>query len=109
MPPSVSVLLLDETNDLFVSSVSVWEIASKHQLGKLPLAVEPKEWISKITADIDAGALPFTAAHALMVSSLAPVHRDPFDRMLICQAKVEGLTILTADEAIRQYDVPILW
>ena len=109
LPKRIADFLLDEANALFVSSVSVWEISSKHGLGKLPLAAPPAEWLSRVIPDLDATVLPFTMSHALAVQDLDVIHRDPFDRMLICQARVEGLTLITADEFVRQYDVRTLW
>lgn len=96
-------------NELFVSSVSAWEIAVKHSLDKLPLPKPPDEFVRQVMRDLIARPLPFAQEHALAARHLPWHHRDPFDRMLLCQAKVEGLTLVTADEAIRQYGVPTLW
>lgn len=109
LPQRVADLLLDESNALFVSAISAWEIASKHRLGKLPLAAPPEEWLRNVIGDLRALILPFTMAHALAIHDLPLIHCDPFDRMLICQARVEGMTIITSDDLVRQYDVPTLW
>jgi PIN domain nuclease of toxin-antitoxin system len=90
---------------LAVSAVSVWEIAIKRSIGKLPA---PDDVIERIE---EAGAklLTITAQHAYATASLPLHHRDPFDRLLIAQAKLEGCAIVTADHAFPAYDVPIVW
>ena len=91
-------------NGVFVSAVSFLEIAIKEALGKLDA---PPDLAGCLEACRFA-ELPLTVAHAGALRSLPPVHRDPFDRALIAQAKAEGLTLVTRDATIRRYDVPLL-
>ena len=100
--------LLDPRSRLFVSAVSVWEIVIKHALGKLALARSPQTLVPEMIAATQAAELPITHAHALRVARLPRHHADPFDRMLIAQAQVELLTIVTADQRFSAYDVEVL-
>ena len=90
---------------VLVSAVSAWEIAIKLSLGKLRLA-GPFAWM---VDDSGFTALPVTFAHAEQLAALPRHHGDPFDRMLIAQAKVEGATLLTHDRTFEPYDVPVIW
>ncbi|MEH3052459.1 MAG: type II toxin-antitoxin system VapC family toxin [Patulibacter minatonensis] len=98
-------LLSDGENPVAVSAVSVWEIAIKRSVGKLTL---PDGWSRALTR-LDFAPLPITAMHAEQVERLPWHHRDPFDRLLIAQAQVEGQTIVTADADIPRYDVATVW
>lgn len=109
VPPPTLETLGDPRNDLFVSSISVWEIAAKYALGKLPIPVPPATFAERILVDFIAKPLAFEARHAELVVDLPLLHKDPFDRMLICQALEEGMTLVTADTEIRRYNVPTLW
>jgi PIN domain nuclease of toxin-antitoxin system len=101
--------LLDKTNTLHVSHVSVWEVAIKASIGKLPeFYGGVKAFLSKLE-EMPIVLLPITLWHIEMVETLPFHHRDPFDRLLIAAAKVEGMTILTADDNVRKYDVPWIW
>ena len=103
--PQAAALVSDTGNDLLLSAASSWEIAIKHALGKLRLPVPPREYVPSRMQASGTGALPITHAHALHVAALPPHHRDPFDRMLVAQASVESIPILTADAQIGRYDV----
>lgn len=94
--------------ELFLSAASSWEIAIKYSLGKLKLPSEPAELIPRWLAETRTVPLPIEHSHALHVAKLPPHHRDPFDRMLIAQARIEGLPILTADQQFSAYDVELL-
>lgn len=95
-------------NDLLLSAASVWEIAIKHSLGRLRLPMEPAEYVPSRLAMTRTAPLAIHHAHALRVGQLPPHHRDPFDRMLVAQAQIEGLAILTSDPQLARYDVDIL-
>jgi PIN domain nuclease of toxin-antitoxin system len=95
--------------DFYFSAVSSWEIAIKWALGKLPLPEPPERYIPKQMAVQRIRPLPITHVHALAVSQLPPHHTDPFDRLLIAQAQVEEMVILTADRAFQPYRVEIVW
>lgn len=99
----------DRANALFLSAASVWEILSKHVTGKVRLADDPTKLIAGERERLGITSLAFDESAALHVTRLPMIHKDPFDRMLICQAIVHGLTILTPDEAIRRYPVRTLW
>jgi PIN domain nuclease of toxin-antitoxin system len=94
----------DARNDVFVSAASAWEIAIKRALGRL----EAPDDLGDAIEAVGFAELPITIGHALAVERLVRHHRDPFDRMLIAQALVEGLTIVTRDARFEPYGVPIL-
>lgn len=98
----------DERTVLLLSAASSWEIAIKHQLGKLPLPESPERYVPSRMRAISAQALAIEHSHALAVAALPPLHRDPFDRLIVAQAGMLGLTILTADAAVAQYPVATL-
>lgn len=96
-------------NEVFLSSVSVWEIVVKHKLGKLPLPAPPFEFIRSQREKHDIEPLPLVEDDVALLIGLADLHKDPFDRMLVCQAMGFDLTILTNDKLIAQYPVKTLW
>jgi PIN domain nuclease of toxin-antitoxin system len=98
----------DERTELLLSAVSSWEIAIKYGLGRLPLPEPPERYVPSRMRAIAAEALAVEHPHALAVATLPNLHRDPFDRLLIAQANLLGLTILTADRAVAQYPVPTM-
>jgi len=87
----------------FVSAATLWEIGIKRALGKLEVPAE----LAPVVAEEGFHGLAISFAHAERAACLPPHHRDPFDRMLVAQAQVEGLTLMTADERFRAYDVDI--
>jgi PIN domain nuclease of toxin-antitoxin system len=95
----------DPHNERVLSAVSSWEIAIKHRLGRLPLPEPPQRYVPSRMRAIGAKALPIEHRHALAVAELEPLHKDPFDRLLVAQAQALDVTILTADPAIAQYPV----
>jgi PIN domain nuclease of toxin-antitoxin system len=101
-------LLRDRRTELILSAASSWEIAIKYRLGKLPLPASPETYVPARIRAIGALGLAVEHAHALRVAALPALHRDPFDRLLVAQALELGLTILTADPAVTQYQVPSL-
>lgn len=94
---------------LLVSSASAWEISIKHKLGKLTSASEVLSDFSGHLKRLGADVLVITPEHALVAGALPLHHRDPFDRMLIAQAGVEGVAVVTNDEVFANYDVRVLW
>jgi PIN domain nuclease of toxin-antitoxin system len=108
LPLRVKELLLDAEVERLVSVVTVWEIATKIRIGKLDLPENAHFYSTHIRA-LGAKVLPVELAHSFALFSLPLHHRDPFDRMLIAQAKAEDLTVLTQDAAFPPYDVPVLW
>ena len=99
----------DPDHDFFLSAVSAWEIAIKHSLGSLPLPDRPERFIPEARTKHGVEALPLEEESALHLARLPALHRDPFDRMLVCQGILHGLVILTPDPLISQYPVPTYW
>ncbi len=99
----------NETNELWLSVASVWEMGIKVAIGKLPLPEPLDSYISSRMMQLGAKSLSITASHAVQASALPLHHRDPFDRMLIAQAQMEEMMLVSADSIFRQYDVSILW
>lgn len=97
------------SNDVLLSAVSVWEIAQKYRHGKLPLPEPPDRLIPARRRTRGVTSLAFDEESALQVLRLPPLHRDPFDRMLISQAIAHGLAIVTPDPSIGQYPVRVIW
>ena len=102
--------MLDEPdNVLLLSPVSAWEIAIKYALGRLTLPIPPAEYVPSRMKSSGVDALALQHSHALQVASLPWHHQDPFDRLLVAQAQVEGLPILSADRRLADYDVELHW
>lgn len=99
----------DPNNDLVLSTASVWEIQLKQMVGKLTLSKPLRELIEEQARQNGMEISPVQVEHILRLDSLAFHHRDPFDRILIAPAQVEGWTIVTHDGAFKQYGVPVLW
>lgn len=100
--------LLDPANQVWVSSATVWELSIKASLGRLHLAEPIAVCLPRGLRDINAQELGIQHRHALGVLWLPPIHSDPFDRMLVAQARSEAMTLLTVDRDILQYDVPLM-
>lgn len=106
---SAHALFSDPTNDVFLSSVSAWEIALKHSIGKLPLPRPPHELVPDERQRHQIQSLALDETAAVFGTKLPDLHKDPFDRMLICQAITGSLTLLTPDPLIKQYAVATAW
>jgi PIN domain nuclease of toxin-antitoxin system len=98
----------DPDNEVYLSSVSVWEAIVKYQLGKLPLPKPPETYLPRQRNLHQIASLALDESSVIQLAKLPPLHRDPFDRMLICQALQNGLTIATVDAAVRAYSVSVL-
>ena len=109
LSPRVRALIQEGTNALFLSAASGWEIAIKYALGRLQLSQRPEAFIPNELILNGVQGLPISIRHALHAPTLPALHRDPFDRMLVAQAQVEHLPILTADAQIAQYQVETMW
>ena len=101
-------IICDSDNEVYLSVVSVWESIIKYQLGKLPLPESPEIYLPKQRNLHKITSLPIDENSVAQLIYLPLLHRDPFDRMLICQALQHGLSIATVDSAIRAYDVSII-
>jgi PIN domain nuclease of toxin-antitoxin system len=102
-----SLIAADDTELLFSAS-SAWEIAIKYAKGRLPLPEAPRTYVETRLQRTRTTPLPMTHLHALRAGALARHHRDPFDRLLIAQAQIEGVPIVTADPQFRRYDVELI-
>jgi PIN domain nuclease of toxin-antitoxin system len=109
MSAEAVALFRDPANEVYLSSVSAWEIALKHQLGKLPLSDAPARYVPRERERHGIEPLALAEADALLLDRLPPLHADPFDRLLICQAVQHGMTLLTPDAMIHRYPVPVRW
>lgn len=101
------LLLQDETNDLFFSSASIWEIVIKRGLGRDDFRVDPLR-LRKMLVMNGYTEISVASDHALAVDGLPPLHKDPFDRILLAQARTEGLSLITADEQLTRYGEGII-
>ncbi len=101
--------IADGRNEIFVSAASIWEIAIKARLGRLSIPGDPGRFIGGQLVENAFRGLPIVAGHALRVWELPDHHRDPFDRMLIAQAQVEGLALISRDSEVARYDVEVVW
>ncbi|MBI4540984.1 MAG: type II toxin-antitoxin system VapC family toxin [Gemmatimonadetes bacterium] len=101
-------LVEDPDNVLYLSAASAWEIAIKFALGRLPLPAPPEQYVPARIQVSGVEPLFVTVVHALRVATLPFHHRDPFDRLLVAQAQLEGLPILTADDQFEAYHVELL-
>jgi len=100
--------LEDADNELYLSAASCWELSIKYVLGKLPLPEPPETFVLPRLARDGVRGLAVQPFHGLRVCALPLHHRDPFDRILVAQAQLEELTLVTADHALMAYDVAIL-
>jgi PIN domain nuclease of toxin-antitoxin system len=105
----VQYLFEDEGNQFALSVASVWEMQIKMQAGRLTLERSIEEIIHRQQRENQLRVLPIELPHVLALQDLPPHHKDPFDRLLVCQAKVERLVIVSADKALSDYPVEVLW
>jgi PIN domain nuclease of toxin-antitoxin system len=108
LPKTMRDSIRNLDNEVYLSVVSLWETIVKYQLGKLPLPQHPSSYLPDQRQRHQISSLPLDETSVSQLANLAQIHRDPFDRMLICQALAHGLTIVTVDDAIRAYAVPVL-
>jgi PIN domain nuclease of toxin-antitoxin system len=109
LPERVREIIGDGGNELHFSAASCWEIAIKAQLGKLDLPRKPDIFISEQMAVNAVQGLPVYPSHALHVFNLPPLHRDPFDRIIVAQSLLEAMPVITSDRLIAQYKVKTIW
>ncbi|MBS9385644.1 type II toxin-antitoxin system VapC family toxin [Dolichospermum sp. UHCC 0684] len=109
LPTYLQNSIRDLNNDVYLSCVSVWEVTVKYQLGKLPLPESPEIYLPKQRQKHLINTLTLDEESVAQLLNLPLLHRDPFDRILICQALQHNLTIVTVDTAIRAYSVNVLY
>jgi len=107
LPQSAEVHVLDESNELYFSPASIWEIVIKRGLNRPDFEVDPSLLCSGL---IDNGyeQLPITSRHVLLTGDLPPLHKDPFDRLLLAQSAAEGMTLLTSDCIMAKYPARVI-
>jgi PIN domain nuclease of toxin-antitoxin system len=103
---AASALISAPENELFFSAASLWEIAIKHGLGRADFKVDARV-LRRGLLDNGYSELPIGSEHAVAIDSLPPIHKDPFDRILVAQATAEGITLLTVDALVAQYPGPV--
>ena len=106
LPDGVRSLVEDPETEVVFSAASLWEVAVKNGLGREDFKVDPR-LLRRGLLEHGYTELPVTGAHAVAVDLLPPIHKDPFDRILVAQAQLEGITLLTADDVVVRYPGPI--
>ncbi|HXG71822.1 MAG TPA: type II toxin-antitoxin system VapC family toxin [Gemmatimonadaceae bacterium] len=109
LPVRVTDLILTQDNEVYVSAASAWEITIKAGTGRLPFGADVDRFVREQREAAGFASLPIDEESALHVTRLPALHRDPFDRMLVSQAIVHGLTILTPDALVTQYPARTAW
>lgn len=109
VPVRVREAIVDPRNELYLSSISAWEIARKYAIGKMDLQGRPEDLVAEFRGRMGVESLPLKEIEAITAEKLPLYHRDPFDRMLIAQAILHGMVIATPDEAFARYPVQLLW
>jgi PIN domain nuclease of toxin-antitoxin system len=109
LSPAANNAIAEPTNALFISAGTIWELAIKVGLSKLKLSLSYREWMDRAIADLGLVVLPITVPVADVQSQLPSHHGDPFDRLLISQAQLEQLSIVSSDSAFDQYGVSRIW
>ena len=106
LPAEARRLMDDPENEFFFSAASLWEIAIKHELGLDDFKADAR-LLRRGLLDNGYSELPIGSEHAVAIDGLPPIHKDPFDRMLVAQATVEGITLLTSDAVVARYPGPV--
>jgi len=109
VPASVRRELADPRSEVFYSQISLWEIQIKYQIGKLSMMDEPAVVMPRELERYSFTRLDMTDAAIFALSRLPPLHRDPFDRMLIAQAKMTGSTLISPNKVFSQYPINVRW
>ena len=107
LPTSAAKYILDESNDLFFSTASIWEVVIKHGLKRDDFSVDPHLFYSAL---VDNGYEEFyiSSEHTLLTGTLPAIHKDPFDRIMIAQSISEGVSLLTFDDVLAGYPAPVI-
>ena len=106
LPAAAQRLITNPKNELLFSAASVWEVAIKSGLSREDFQADPR-LLRRGLLDNGYSELPIRSDHVVAIENLPPIHKDPFDRLLVAQATVEGITLLTADSVVAQYPGPI--
>jgi PIN domain nuclease of toxin-antitoxin system len=108
LPKKAEIMVISKNNTLYFSPASIWEIVIKKNLGRNDFKVDP-EVLRRGLLDNHYQDLPITSLHTLAINDLPQIHKDPFDRMLLAQAKAEGISLLTSDRALHGYPGPVIF
>ena len=109
LSPEALELCQDPQNTLLLSTVSIWEMQSKHQLGRLKLKISLHDIVQAQQQINGLEILPIIPAHVFALASLPHYHQDPFDRIVVAQARVEKAILLSRDPIVKQYPVDTVW
>jgi len=109
LSPRAREIIGNIENEVFLSAASGWEIAIKARLGRIKLPQDPARFVMEQVAINAFRTLPIQLGHALHIYTLPPIHRDPFDRILVAQSQLENMPIITADSYIARYPVEVIW
>jgi len=109
LSPDALTALQDPGNDLLLSAGTIWEIAIKVGLGKLSLSMAYRDWMDRAITDLGMTVLPITVEYADVQGNLPKHHGDPFDRLLVAQAQVESMALVSADTGFDPYKIDRLW
>ena len=102
-------IIKNSRNDIYFSAVSAWEMSIKIRLGRLSIEEELEPFIIKQLSENNFSTLSITIFHSIYTSKLPEIHKDPFDRMIIAQSKVENMSLISKDKNIKKYKVPVVW
>ena len=109
LSPASHAAISDPTNDLLLSAGSIWEIGIKVGLGKLILTEPFKPWMNQVISDLDVTVVPLTVEYVDVQSNLPRHHGDPFDRLIVAQAIIEQVSIISADANLDAYGITRIW
>ena len=99
----------NRSNEIYFSAASAWEISIKMALGRLSIKAEIESFLLAQLLENGFLSLPITISHATYIIKLPDIHKDPFDRILVAQSKIEDMTLISCDRMVRQYDVKVVW
>jgi PIN domain nuclease of toxin-antitoxin system len=109
VPRLTQAAMQDPANELFLSAASIWEMAIKVSVRKMTLSLPYRQWMDKAICDLGLSILPITVDYAEVCAGLPWHHRDPFDRLLIAQAQVEALSVVSGDSQLDAYSITRIW
>ena len=109
LSPRAAEMFRGADHEVYLSAASAWEIITKHALGRLPLPESPEHFVPRMREHHGIEALAIDEESVLQTARLPALHRDPFDRLLVCQSIVHGMTLLTPDALIAQYPARVVW
>ncbi len=109
LTPAARKAIIDPSNEIYLSAVSAWEIGRKYARGDLQLPKRPEVLVPEVREKTGILSLPLSEVDAISAEKLPMIHKDPFDRILIAQAILNGMTLISSDEVFGEYTVALLW